>query len=293
MPAPDSLPADQLAVLRLLIARGRSYPQIAAALKLDEVVVRQRATAALSTLAGADASARLGEDERALLTDAVVGAGTGDAEPLLDRSADARAWQRAAREGLRAAGLPATQAAEQAPAPAPAPEDLSGPAPSRTGGAILLGLIAALLVLGILWQAGVFDSGESRPTATPPATTGTTTGMRVLQQVNLLPPDGSTSTAKGAANIAEQDGQRAIAVVGQGLQASSFYALWMQKDGRWRRLGFFPAVRPSGPDKGRLSGYVAGIPADTLSYDRLVVSRERTKAPKAPAEIVLTGRIAR
>src|SRR5205807_611635 len=43
----DSLPADQRAVLQLVLQRGRSYDDIAALLSIDRAAVRQRALGAL------------------------------------------------------------------------------------------------------------------------------------------------------------------------------------------------------------------------------------------------------
>ena len=180
--------------------------------------------------------------------------------------------------------------------PASSGDDAFGatrPAASRTGGAILLGVLAAAAVLLVLWQTGALGGSDDQAGQASTTTVTATSGTRVLKQVNLSPPSGGS--AKGAANIAEQDGQRGIAVVGQGLPASSFYALWISRDGRWTRLGFFPAVRASGSAAGRLSGFVGGaqanVPADILEYDRIVVSREKKADPSAPAKIVLAGRI--
>ena len=54
----DSLPADQRAVLQLVLQRGRSYDDIAKLLSIDRAAVRQRALAALDALGPGDGSAR-------------------------------------------------------------------------------------------------------------------------------------------------------------------------------------------------------------------------------------------
>jgi hypothetical protein len=46
----DSLPADQRAVLQLVLQRGRTYDDIAKLLSIDRTAVRQRALAALDAL---------------------------------------------------------------------------------------------------------------------------------------------------------------------------------------------------------------------------------------------------
>ncbi len=294
------LAADQLAVLKLLLVRGRSYEQIGEALKTDAPGVRRRATDALSALAGERATAGLAASDRELLSDAIVlGAPDPAATALLDSSPEARAFTRQAREALVAEGLlPAEETGASRServhreAEEPRTEDASAsPAPSvsRTGGAILLGVLAAAAVLLVLWQTGVLGGEDDKGSSASTTTATATSGLRVLKQVNLLPPGGGS--AKGIAQIAEQDGQRGISVIGQGLPASSFYALWISKGGRWSRLGFFPVVRASGSAAGRLSGFVAGIPAGILGYDRIVVSREKQSDPRSPAQIVLAGRI--
>jgi hypothetical protein len=297
MPNSELLTADQRAVLQLVLRRGRSYAQIATALKSDEGAIRERAASALGALtAGQAGDSRLSSKDRAVLTDHVLGQGDpAIADSLLDRSAPARAWVRVASEALAGEGL--TDAApSKAPAPAPpeVAEQHTGRV-SKTGGAIILGLLAAAVVLGVLWLSGVFDgtdSGGNSAVDTTTTQTGTTTGTRILQQINLKPPPGVSSPALAVANVAQQDTVLALAVVGQKLPASSFYALWLQRGTTWKRLGFFPPVRPDGKTKGRLSGAVRA-PSDLLSYSRLVISNERTSSPKAPNSIVLTGSIGR
>jgi hypothetical protein len=283
---PESLTADQRAVLQLLLLRGQSYSQIATALRSDSGTVRTRAHEALLSFEPA-LPAEVSEADAAALRDDVLGQPSRVASGLLDRSAPARTWHDTTREGLVAAGF--AKSAATAPAAPVVPEQGDTVSSSRTAGAVLLGLVAAGLVLVILWVAGVFDSGTAAPSATGTTTTGPTTGTQILGQINLRPTNGGS--AKGAAIVLEQDGTRGIEVVGEGLAPSSFYALWTQQNGRWQRIGFFPAVRPDGPDKGKLSGSVIA-PENILDIDRMVVSRERVKEPKTPNAIVLSGKLA-
>lgn len=296
--------------MQLLLRRGQSTEQIANTLMIDRAIVEERATAGLSALGGEHSQA-LGEDELRLLSAIVLGRPPGfDGDQLIDRSSSARAWLRSVRDELNAAGwtdAAGTPQIDRSSAPPAQPVPVSAPAaqragsapeseelePSRTGGALLLGLLAAALILGVLWLAGVFDTGASNDPSRAVTTEQTTaaTGLRVLRQINLLPPNGS-GDAKGAANVAEQDGERGVAVVASGLPASSFYALWIERDGAWKRLGFFPPVRGDGAqDAGRLSGMVNNPPADLLEYDQMAISREVVKNPTAPANVVLTGEI--
>jgi hypothetical protein len=58
MTEPDRLPPDQRAVLSLVLDRGKSYAQVAAMLSIPEATVRERAHAALDTLAGVEGPPR-------------------------------------------------------------------------------------------------------------------------------------------------------------------------------------------------------------------------------------------
>jgi hypothetical protein len=95
MPPLDSLPADQRAVLQLVLQRGRTYDDIAKLLSIDRSAVRQRALAALDAI-GPDTD--LPSDQRADITDYLLGQlSSGAAEQTRDRLADSapeRAWAR-------------------------------------------------------------------------------------------------------------------------------------------------------------------------------------------------------
>ena len=76
----DSLPADQKAVLQLLLRQGRSYEELSGLLKLEPGAVRQRAHRALDAL-GPDDGASLSDDRRAEVSDWLLGQQSdGDAE---------------------------------------------------------------------------------------------------------------------------------------------------------------------------------------------------------------------
>src|SRR5690242_20597350 len=98
MTAPAHLPADQQAVLDLVLRRGRSYAGIARALRLDIDAVRTRARDAVTNLS-APAPA-VPDDRRAQITDWLLG----QADPAvadatrayLVATPSARAWARTA-----------------------------------------------------------------------------------------------------------------------------------------------------------------------------------------------------
>ncbi len=91
----DSLPADQRAVLQLVLQRGRSYDDIARLLSIDRAAVRRRALTALDTIGPETGVA---EDQRALITDYLLGQLAGDAQDQtrarLAQSPSERAWAR-------------------------------------------------------------------------------------------------------------------------------------------------------------------------------------------------------
>ena len=70
MPSLDSLPADQHAVLSLVLERGKGYDEIAQMLSIDRTSVRERALAAFDTLGP---QTQISDLRRALITDYLLG----------------------------------------------------------------------------------------------------------------------------------------------------------------------------------------------------------------------------
>jgi hypothetical protein len=91
----DGLPADQRAVLQLVLQRGRNYDDIAQLLSIDRAAVRERALSALDALGP---GTRVPAEQRALITDYLLGQLPGGvADNVHDRlaeSASERAWAR-------------------------------------------------------------------------------------------------------------------------------------------------------------------------------------------------------
>src|ERR1700759_541462 len=91
----DSLPADQRAVLQLVLQRGRSYDEIARLLSIDRAAVRQRALTAFDILGP---QTGVEDQRRALITDYLLGQlPPAVAEQTRDRLAESpseRAWAR-------------------------------------------------------------------------------------------------------------------------------------------------------------------------------------------------------
>ncbi len=326
MPSLDNLPADQRAVLQLVLQRGRTYDDIATLLSIDRGAVRQRARAALDAL-GPDTG--VAPERRALITDYLLGQLPPQvAETTREHMAQSppeRAWARVVASELApiaSAPLPEISAdasgrdtgtPEPAPggAPEPAPGPASGPAPgpgsrtgrsSRRGGAVLLGLgglaVVAAVVIVIVLVSGGSNKHSSSTTSTgaaastTPTTTATsTTPTRVVGRVNLLPPGGGTSGAKGVAAVVKQGNNQDIAIVAEGVAPNTkhdAYAVWLynsQTDAEL--LGF---VNPGVGSNGRFSA-ARQLPTNAARFKDMVVTLETQAQPRQPGRIVLQGQL--
>ena len=95
MSSVDDLPGDQRAVLQLVLARGRSYDEIARLLSINPNSVRERARAALDAIGP---QTRVSDEDRARIGDYLLGQLPADeieaVRDLLAHSASERAWAR-------------------------------------------------------------------------------------------------------------------------------------------------------------------------------------------------------
>jgi hypothetical protein len=299
----DSLPADQQAVLALLLKRGKSYDELAVLLRIDRAVVEDRARAALDTL-GPDDVGDLSEARRCEITDYLLGQQSPPEEKatreLLETSAPARAWARVLHGELRGLGgdsLPDVPVAGRPVAPEVL-DAFQGRRPARdeprrgskAGGVVVIAVIAAVIVGLILLIGGGGGDKSSDTTATTPTTTSTQPAggaPQVEAQINLRPAH-ERSGALGVVNIVSQGNQRALAVVAQGLPPSPRYAVWLNGPKGAKFLGFAPPVTSNG----RLQG-LASVPSDIAQYSEIIVTREKVNEPKRPGTIVLRGALKR
>lgn len=176
----ENLPPDQRAVIQMVLARGRSYDDIAKMLQIDRGDVRQRALRGLDALGP---STRVPAERRASITDYLLGqlspGQRDETREKLARSPSERAWARVVASELQSLAedrLPEIPAAAvdgdsvpadvpEASVPAAVPAVAADPArtgsrgtrgpggprtiyqpSSRRGGAILLGLVAAVVI---------------------------------------------------------------------------------------------------------------------------------------------------
>jgi hypothetical protein len=312
----DTLPADQRAVLELVLRRGRSYDEIAGLLSIDRAGVRQRALAAFDALGP---QTRVAPDRRALITDYLLGAlPDGVAHEVRDHlgdSASERAWARSIASELRGLSdhplpeIPANgrvpdshaQAAAEAAAPVAVAVAEGGPrgrpprrAGSRVGGAVLLALAAAV-ALALVLVLVVFTGGKahSRTAAhTSTASAGSTSSAAtVLARIQLRSPGGATSPV-GAAEVVRLDGRLGVAIVAQGLAPTrknppAYYAAWLYNspsDAHF--LGFAGAVTSNG--KLETAG---AVPNDASRFHQLLLTRETKTHPTTPGQTVLAGTV--
>ncbi len=305
----DDLPADQKAVLQLVLRQGRTYGEIAGLLKISTEAVRDRALTALDAV-GPTGLPDLDDDLQDDLGDYLLGQQSASARATtreqLEGSQSARDWARGVATELRGAGVAGEDALPEIPTD-PAEVDEAFDAlqarraaradqarSSRLGGILIIAAVLLVVVGGVLVLTGVIggsdDGGSKDAAATTPTQTSTTpTTASVEQQINLTPPGGGKKPL-GVANVVSQDGQRALAVVGQDLAASGHYVLWVRNGSKSKFLGFFPPVTGSGAGKGRLQGLVAA-PSDLATYKEILVTREASSTPKQPTNLILKGSI--
>lgn len=323
----DDLPPDQRATLSLLLRRGKSYAEVARMLEIPESAVHDRAHAALAVLAPREAR-ELTPEQREEVGDYLLGQRSGMAERLatrtyLDSSPQARAWAAALAEELRplaGSALPEipegehptglvppdatparpSAAAEPAERRAPAPAPRRSPASSsRLGGALLLGLILAGVIVAIVLLTGGGGSHSSSKSASSGEASSASTATGETQKaqakedkrITLTSPDAS-SQAVGVAEVLSEGSQYAFYIAAQHLPPSKgkgfFYAVWLYNSPTsYEALSRAPDVGTNGNVQGG-----ALLPKDAGKYHTMLITRETDPKPSKPGPIVLRGAFA-
>src|SRR4051794_16524259 len=115
----DDLPADQKAVLQLVLRQGRTYEEIATLLKISPEAVRDRALTALDAT-GPGTVPGLEEERQDEIGDYLLGQQTASARAAtrehLEGSQPGREWARAVAAELRGAGVAGEDALPEIPA---------------------------------------------------------------------------------------------------------------------------------------------------------------------------------
>ncbi len=210
----DSLPADQRAVLQLVLQRARSYDQIAGLLSIDRNAVRERALRAVEALGP---QTGVSEDRRGVIADYLLGQlepGTASqARNAIAASPSERAWARVVASELApltTEPLPTITSApssipDASPPPQPAspaspePTQQTSPEPtvpvadsperrsSKLGG---IALIALTVVIVAVVAIKLLSSGSSNHPRTVPSASATTSAVPAAA--------GSTTAAAGS-----------------------------------------------------------------------------------------------
>jgi hypothetical protein len=222
------LPADQRAVLELVLKRGRTYDEIARMLSIDRAGVRERALAAFDALGP---QTRVPPERRALITDYLLGQlpakVSDDTRERLGQSASERAWARvlaselepiaerplpeiptdgaAQPEPVVASAAAATAGAEasRAPAAEEPPRGLAARPSSRRGGIILLSL-GALVVVAAVVVIALLSSGGSKKNATTTASAPASTSTSTTPTTSSTPSTSTSTTAANGAHLVAQ-----------------------------------------------------------------------------------------
>lgn len=231
----DTLPPDQLAVIDLVLRRGRSYDDIARLLAIDRAAVRARALAAFDAI-GPDTG--ISDESRALITDYLLGQLPDRvAEQTRERLAGSpydRAWARVLAselgqvaanplpeipDGSRATAASTTDGAASPETVAPSAgaasprrsrstgvratrsrrPRLSDRPSSRRGGAIMLGvgvLVVVAVVVILLAVIGGGSSNKNSPTTPAASSPGATSPTTATTTTGTTGTSGTSTTPK-------------------------------------------------------------------------------------------------
>jgi hypothetical protein len=302
MASVEQLPADQRAVLSLLLTQQKSYAEISEALDLSEAAVSERAYAALGSLAEPETAP--GDRRRAEIGDYLLSQQSDEAAAKtmqsLTRSASDRAWARAAAASLGSLAdrpLPAIPGAELDRAPAGEPTSAeaaagsAGAEPGR-GGIFLIAGVLLLIALGVGFGLGRVTGGSDSSASDQKPSSGTNASnanATEVAQAALKPPAGGPAPkAIGFAGISAQGDQRTLSVVAKSLPAApkgSQYGVWLTSAGKpavW--LGYLQAVGSGGVGlQGTLNG-------DPKAYSGVLLTLEKASpAPTNPSKSYLVG----
>jgi hypothetical protein len=219
--------------------------------------------------------------------------------PVRDRANAAPV--RPVRDGAAAAAATAPAADEPA-READEPARAAGPAlprrSSRLGGAVLIGVLAALIAVVLV--VFVFRGDEDDPSPASSNAEATPTASATPQVVSEIPMQGVGNQAQGLMRVfrREPDGQLVFALAADKMPANKrqeVYAVWFtQKGGAPRNLGFSQTrvgkegvFTTGGPQQGQEADFAKWL----ADYDTVVVARASASSAssKRPGAVVLRG----
>ena len=272
----DQLPAEQRAIVELVLQQGKTYDELAEMLGMPVARVRELARGSLIELA--PVSVRAVEDDwRGQLADYVLGQQSGPEAAAtkghLRRSEAARSWARSlldSLEGLYPNGsMPAIPEGERGRRAAAAkPAGLAAPADADVKRRRLLaaaGALGALILLAVLvWPVGVLTGGDEDP---EPAADQAAAGNESQNSSQT-----ATGAAAGIAIVVEENAKKQLLVQAARLDPSKereAYEVWLYNSrGDAKTLG--------GQVTDQQGNYqaVGPLPANFENYRFIDISRE-------------------
>jgi hypothetical protein len=298
MPTLDSLPAQQRAILELVLKQGKSYSEIAGLLDMPEPRVGSQARDSLGALAPRTAE-RVDSDWRDQVADYLLGQQTGAAADAtrmhISSSEAARTWALSVVDSLGdlyAAGtepeIPdgghqprrARRAASPSPSPKPVAARRATPAGStglrrRIVGAVAVSLVIAVTAFalgpGFGPSGGSDDEGIAADSVAGSAASGAETGSDVLPTGALELKPEAGEKGKGVATFLTQDGKPGLLVQAK-LQPNAegqAYEVWLYND-QDDAVSLGAQVTD---DKGNYVG-TGPLPTNFGSYKYIDISRE-------------------
>ncbi|HVL96757.1 MAG TPA: anti-sigma factor, partial [Solirubrobacteraceae bacterium] len=191
----------------------------------------------------------------------------------------------------------------QAPArkqAAAAPADGDRRRSSMLGGALLIGGLAILLALLVVWlvtRDG--DDGDRAATDPSPTATATATPTATVQPLGQIELRGTDEAPRARGTVTIYVGQgNAVGFTVEGrnvpqLPEGQAYAVWLTGGDRPRRLGYAPPVGENGQlgTTGPREEDAERFPRWLSSARNVVVSRETNADARQPGPIVLSGSV--
>jgi len=156
-------------------------------------------------------------------------------------------------------------------------------------------VVAVVVVLVALLSGG--SSPKHSPTTVASSTTRTSTAgstgtstaqAQIVGQVNLNPPSGNSSTAKGVGLVVKDGNAYGLIIEAQNVAPNNHnaYAAWLYNSPTDSlRLGF---VNPAVGKTGKLQ-VGSALPTNAGHYTELLLTLETQSNPKTPGTIVLEG----
>ncbi len=330
MPTLDTLPADQRAIIELVIRRGQSYDDLAGMLDMRSSRVRELARAALEALSPVTGE-RVDDQWRGQVADYMLGQQSGPEATAtrghLKRAESARTWayslldslddwyseerypQVPEPEGGRGRARERSRERERGPEATAAPplpagrptSDLSPAAQAEVrrrriyAAAGAAALLAAILIGFLLLRGGDEKSGDKAaggPTRTTSNADAPQGATKLLAQAALTPVD-KGGKGQGVAVVAENQGRPQLVVQAElaPLKNGQAYETWLYNDQEDAvSLG---AQLPDA--QGRYQGAAQSLPENYERFRFVDISVEGTTDPIDPAhsgQSVVRGELA-